>query len=165
MRARTAVVAAFLLTGCAVELEERDSIRQFEVSALDPTSAHPCDLLPDPAAVDLGILDEEGEGSPQSDANCFYTNRVDASVDLRVEVHEERDAVESTVATAFSGPEDEEFVSVEGYPGVTLEFPDSCDLTVAVSDEHSFYVQVSADEACELAVGVARTAIDNARET
>ncbi|WP_431871316.1 DUF3558 family protein [Nocardiopsis eucommiae] len=165
MRARTAVVAALLLTGCAVELEERDSIRQFEVSALDPTGTHPCALVPDAAAVDLGILDEEGEGSPQSNANCFYTNRVDASVDLRVEVHEERDAVESTVSAGFSGAEDEEFVSVEGYPGVTLEFPDSCDLTVAVSDEHSFYVQVSADEACEVAVGVASAAIANAQES
>ena len=165
MRARVAVVVALLLSGCAVELEERDSIRQFEVGALDPTHTHPCALLSDAAAVELGILDQEGEGSPQSDANCFYTNRVDASVDLRVEVHEERDAVESTVSAGFSGAEDEEFVSVEGYPGVTTEFPDSCNLTVAVSDEHSFYVQVSADAACEVAVEVARTAITNTQGT
>ncbi|PWV58019.1 DUF3558 family protein [Nocardiopsis sp. L17-MgMaSL7] len=164
MRVRAAVVVALLLSGCAVDLEERDSIRQFEVAALDPTDTHPCDLLPDATAVELGILDEEGEGSPQSDANCFYTNRVDASVDLRVEVHEEKDAVESTVSAAFSGADDQEFASVEGYPGVTTEFPDSCNLTVAVSDEHSFYVQVSADEACEVAVEVARTAITNAQD-
>ncbi|WP_017546387.1 DUF3558 family protein [Nocardiopsis prasina] len=164
MRVRATVVVALLLSGCAVDLEERDSIRQFEVAALDPTHTHPCALLPDAAAVELGILDEEGEGSPQSDANCFYTNRVDASVDLRVEVHEEKDAVETTVAAAFSGADDQEFVSVEGYPGVTTEFPDSCNLTVGVSDEHSFYVQVSADEACEVAVEVARTAITNAQD-
>lgn len=165
MRVRAAVVVALLLSGCAVDLEERDSIRQFEVAALDPTDTHPCDLLPDATAVELGILDEEGEGSPQSDANCFYTNRVDASVDLRVEVHEEKDAVEDTVAAAFSGADDQEFVSVAGYPGVTTEFPDSCNLTVAVSDEHSFYVQVSADEACEMAVEVARTAITNTQDS
>lgn len=163
MRGRVAVAAVLLVSGCgSAELAERDSIRQFEVPALDPTDTHPCDLLPDATAVELGILDEEGEGSPQSDANCFYTNRVDASVDLRVEVHEEKDAVEDTVAAAFSEADDQEFVSVEGYPGVTTEFPDSCNLTVATSNEHSFYVQVSADEACEVAVEVARTAITNA---
>ncbi len=165
MRARAAVVAALLLSGCAAELEERDSIRQFDVAALDPTNAHPCDLLPDTAAVELGILAPGGEGSRQSDANCYYTNRVDASVDLRVEVHEDGDAVEATVSAAFSGADDQGFVSLEGYPGVSTEFPDSCNLGVAVSDGHSFFVQVSADEACGTAVEVARTAVTNARDS
>ncbi|MEU3016691.1 DUF3558 family protein [Nocardiopsis sp. NPDC007018] len=158
------VTGVLLVGGCAAdrELADRDSIRQFEVSAWDPSDAHPCDLVSDPTARELRILDQEGSGSAQSDANCFYTNRVDASVDVRVETHEERDAVAGVIEAAFSGREGQTYVHVEGYPGVTTQFPDSCNLSVAVSDDHSVYVQVSADEACERAVEVARVVVAHA---
>lgn len=172
--AATAAAVAVLVGGCAgeVELADRDSIDQFGVPALDAAAEHPCDLLPDAAAVELGILHEDGSGSAQSDANCFFTNRVDASVDVRVDLRgdlpdeeeAEKSAVAATVSAAFAGAEDQEYTSVEGYPGVTTAFPDSCNLTVATSDEHELYVQVSADDACDTAVEVARTVIANAPE-
>ncbi|GAA1460734.1 hypothetical protein GCM10009603_23520 [Nocardiopsis exhalans] len=165
---------AVLVGGCAgeVELADRDSIDQFEVPALDPGAEHPCDLFPDATAIELGILHEDGSGSAQSDANCFFTNRVDASVDVRVDLREdlpdgeeaEKSAVAATVSAAFAGTDDQEFASVEGYPGVTTAFPDSCNLTVATSDEHELSVQVSADDACETALEIARTVIANSPE-
>ncbi|GAB3748500.1 DUF3558 family protein [Nocardiopsis nanhaiensis] len=161
--------ASVILVGaCAgeVELADRDSISQFEVAPLEPTAEHPCDLLPDDTAADLGILAEDGGGSPQSDTNCFYTDQVDSSVDVRVEEFEDADetVVATTVAAAFSGEDGQEFASVEGYPGLTTEFPDSCNLNVATSDEHELFVQVSADDACETAVEVAAAVIASSPE-
>lgn len=163
-------VAAVLVSGCSgeAELADRDSIDQFEVPALDLTAEHPCDLLPDATAVALGILHEDGSGSDQSDGNCYFTNRVDASVDVRVDLFDEDlatgSAVAAAVSAAFSGADGQEFTSVEGYPGVTTAFPGSCDLTVAASDEHELFVQVSADDACATAVEVARVVIANSPE-
>jgi hypothetical protein len=175
-RAATTAAAVILLAGgCGgeVDLADRDSIDQFEVPALEATADHPCDLLTDAVAVELGILHEGGNGSAQSDSNCFYTNRVDASVDVRVDVPgddaaagdgAEETAVAAVVSAAFAGQADQEYTSVEGYPGVTTAFPDSCNLSVAASDEHTLFVQVSADDACETAVTIAGTVIANAPE-
>ena len=167
--AATAAVAV-LASGCSgeVELADRDSIDQFGVPALDLNAEHPCELVPDATAVELGILHEDGSGSAQSDGNCYFTNRVDASVDVRVDHFDEDLATESAVATtvsaAFSGTGGQEFASVEGYPGYTTAFPDSCGLVVAASDEHELFVQVSADDACDTAVEVARVVITNSPE-
>ena len=178
-RAATAVAATVLVLvgacGGETELAERDSIDQFEVPPLEPTAEHPCDLVTDTVAVELGILHEDGSGSAQSDSNCFFTNQVDASVDVRLEVlgededqgeeeAEETTAVAAVVSAAFAGEDEQEFASVEGYPGVTTAFPDSCNLSVATSDEHELLVQVSADDACDTAVEVARTVIANSPE-
>ncbi|WP_017579522.1 DUF3558 family protein [Nocardiopsis valliformis] len=170
-RGRVATAAAVaLVIGCSgeIELADRDSIDQFDVPALDLNAEHPCDLLPDATAVELGILHEDGSGSAQSDGNCYFTNRVDASVDVRVDLFDEDLATESAVATtvsaAFSGADGQEFASVGGYPGFTTAFPDSCNLTVATSDEHELFVQVSADDACDTAVKIARTVIANSPE-
>ncbi|MBR8740671.1 DUF3558 family protein [Nocardiopsis sp. MG754419] len=159
-------VTAVLVGGCGGEIEpaDRDSIDQFDVPALDPTAQHPCDLLPDATAVDLGLLEEGGSGSRQSDANCFFTNAVDSSVDVWVETYDpdtEEDGapVVRTLAAAFEGGAGHEYVTVEGYPGHTETFPDSCNLDVALSDEHSLFVQVSADDACQTAVLTARALI------
>lgn len=163
--------AVVLVGGCSgeVELADRDSIDQFGVPALDLHAEHPCALVPDATAVELGILHEDGSGSAQSDGNCYFTNRVDASVDVRVDRFDEdlatESAVAATVSAAFSGAEGREFASVEGYPGFTTVFPDSCDLIVATSDEHELFVQVSADDACDTAVEVARTVIANSPES
>ncbi|WP_017587580.1 DUF3558 family protein [Nocardiopsis ganjiahuensis] len=171
-RAAAAVAAVSVLVGACggeTELAERDSIDQFGVPPLEPTAAHPCDLITDDVAVELGILHEDGSGSAQSDSNCFFTDRVDASVDVRVEVLDETGAEDTTavaavVSAAFAGEGGQEFADVEGYPGVTTAFPDSCNLSVATSDEHELSVQVSADDACDTAVEIARTAIANSPE-
>ncbi|QRN79246.1 MAG: DUF3558 domain-containing protein, partial [Nocardiopsis sp. BM-2018] len=52
--------AVVLVGGCSgeVELADRDSIDQFGVPALDLHAEHPCALVPDATAVELGILHE-----------------------------------------------------------------------------------------------------------
>lgn len=159
-------VAAMLVGGCGgeVDLADRDSIDQFDVPPLDPSVRHPCDLLTDETAIVLGLLAEGGGGSPQSDDNCFFTDAVDSSVDVRVETHdpdaeEDEPPVPRALSAAFEGGEAYEYVAVEGYPGYTETFPDSCNLGLATSDEHSLFVQVSADDACETAIQTARSLI------
>lgn len=160
------VVTAVVVGGCGgtVELADRDSIDQFDVPPLDPTEHHPCDLLPDATAVELGLLHEGGAGSAQTGANCFFTNTVDSSVDVRVRTHDP-DAEEvlapvpHTLDAAFGGDDGHEYVSVEGYPGYTESFPDSCNLGVALSDDHALFIQVSADDACQTAISTAEAFI------
>lgn len=165
------VVAVVLVGGCGgeVDLAERDSIDQFDVPPLDPTARHPCDLLPDETAIDLGLLGEGDSGVPQSDDNCFFTDAIDSSVDVRVETHdpdaeEDEPPVPHTLSAAFEGGEAHEYVAVEGYPGYTETFPNSCNLGVATSDEHSLFVQVSAEDACETAIRTARSVIAGSPE-
>lgn len=163
------VVTALVVGGCGgeVALADRDSIDQFDVPSLDPTARHPCDLLPDETAIELGLLREGGSGSAQSDANCFFTDAVDSSVDVRVETYDP-DAegalapVPHVLGEAFGGDDDHEYAAVEGYPGHTESFPDSCNLGVALSDEHRLFIQVSADDACETALLTARAVIAGA---
>lgn len=159
-------VAAVLVGGCGgeVDLADRDSIDQFDVPPLDPGARHPCDLLTDETAVDLGLLAEGGGGSPQSDQNCFFTDAVDSSVDVRVRTHdpdadEDDPPVPRILSAAFEGGQAYEYVMVEGYPGYTETFSDSCNLELATSDTHSLFVQVSADDACETAIETARSLI------
>lgn len=161
----TVTIMALLVGGCGgeVDLADRDSIDQFEVAPLNPTEHHPCDLLPNATAVDLGLLQEEGSGSAQSDANCFFTDTVDSSVDVRVRTHdpnaeEALPPVPHVLDAAFED-DGHAYVTVEGYPGYTEPFPDSCNLGVALSDEHSLFIQVSADDACATAVSTAEALI------
>ncbi|QVQ54478.1 DUF3558 domain-containing protein [Spiractinospora alimapuensis] len=153
-----------------VPLEQRDSIAQFDVPALDPTAVEPCELLPDEEARDLGALPDDGAGVSQTESSCFYSDPMTGTISVKVNegMATDRTMAWLTLQSAFTDAEEVEevtdYVDVSGYPAYTTDYGGACNLDLALSDDHGLFFQAQSDDPCYLAVRAGEVVVANTPE-